>query len=181
MSSRNVNSRTFSKSRCTTLVALMIYPLLALAASPVGSSNDAATPAASVSPNGLAQSIATPTPQQPASSAGAPAVSTNSRQADWAARWRYYKTWARLNPLPLLLGGMVLVVLLVLLFAKRGNKLNEDPARRARSASENSTTSPVITSTSGTNEGNRSRESASSPGRSDTASGGEEEREVFEL
>ena len=100
-----------------------------------------------------------------------------SASTDWASRIRYYKLWAKLNWLPLLIGGLVVLGLLVLLLswrrAKRKGVVEVTPAKQegtkprvpAATVSEAQTKSSLV----------------SLPAKDREQAGNDQEREVFEL
>jgi hypothetical protein len=80
-------------------------------------------------------SPATPAPSQP-SAAATPNKAANGKDNDWRSRAHYWKVWAELNWVPLLVGGLISLVLLVVLFFWRG-------AKRARDHGEESVAEPT--------------------------------------
>jgi len=102
----------------------------AASASPLPSASSVSSPAsitsatllASASPYGTSIPAASPTSQQATSSASPNSVSSNGQQSVWSSRLHYYKVWAKLNWLPLLIGGLVFLALLVFLFVGRRSK-----------------------------------------------------------
>ncbi|HEV7395125.1 MAG TPA: hypothetical protein VGN86_01340 [Pyrinomonadaceae bacterium] len=102
----------------------------------VASPRPSATPYASPSPAiAVASPVTTPSPnsvvgsssptsqyspyQQPTVSS-TPATGSKADESDWAGRLNYWKLWAQLNWIPILVGSLILVSLLVLAFFWRG-------------------------------------------------------------
>ena len=163
------------------------------AASPGGpSSFSSASPVAVASPNASASSVSgssaspyntpawspMPTGHQGSSvSTQTPAsASPGSASTDWSSRIRYYKLWAKLNWLPLLIGGLVVLCLLVLLLFWRRAK------RRGvvkTTAKQEGTKPPVPAAT--VSEAQTKSSLISTPAKDKEQAGSGQEREVFEL
>jgi hypothetical protein len=165
------------------------------AASPAGpSSFSSASPVAGASPSASASSVAsassaspyntpasspTPTGQKASSvSTQTPAsASPGSASTDWASRIRYYKLWARLNWLPLLIGGLVVLCLLVLLLSSRRAK--RKGVVRVTPAKQQATKPPVPVATA--SEAQTRSSLVSLPAKDKEPAANDQEREVFEL
>jgi hypothetical protein len=116
-------------------------------ASPQASPSPVASPApntnvgsSTASPGSAATSSFSPTPIQQPSLEATPVVESTSNDSDWRSRLNYWKVWAQLNWVPLLIGGVVFLALLVFLFFRRSSKrisaANEGSARPAAVSSE---------------------------------------------
>jgi hypothetical protein len=165
------------------------------AASPARSSSfPSPSPVAAVSPSPSASSVASGSSASPFSTlASSPAPS--GRQAtsvatqtpataspvgastDWSSRIRYYKLWAKLNWLPLLIGGLVVLCLLVLLLswrrAKRKGVVKVTPVKQ-EATRQTAPTAPA-------SEAQSKSSLISSPAKDREPAGIDQEREVFEL
>ena len=90
---------------------------------------------ASASPGGTTLSQAAPATQQTSSPTTAQ-TTASSGDNNWRSRAHYWKVWAELNWLPLLIGGLIGLALLILLFFWRG-------AKRVRKAEVEAATAPA--------------------------------------
>jgi hypothetical protein len=153
-------------------------------------SSPAATPISS--PSTVAAS-----PTAPAVGAATPVSNSDN---DWASRRHYWKVWAELNWIPLLIGGMIGLVVLILLVSlfrlrrRRGSKIDSgrEPASNREApavtvATKSNTTpmantAPAVDAPSATVRPDQPA-SASSPQPLNAQKGvsEEQEREVFEL
>ena len=153
---------------------------------------------ASASPAGTPVSQAAPASRE-TSSPTTTQTAANSGDNDWRSRARYWRVWAELNWVPLLIGGLIGLTLLVLLVfwrgAKRGRKAEVEaaaapatvaskqlasPARssdaaKAASASQIATGSGASATTGHTHSSHPMRRAT------DKNAGEEQEREVIEL
>jgi hypothetical protein len=82
------------------------------------STSQSGSTAPSISTSGSPDSMVTPTARQSSFANPAP-VSSNREASNWSDRIHYYKVWAQLNWLPLLIAGLVFVCLVALLSASR--------------------------------------------------------------
>ncbi len=140
---------------------------------------------------GSVSASATPTPPIPAQSAAA------NQPTSWAARVHYYKEWAKLNPWPLLIFGLILLCLVVLVISSRLGRRRataataKTPPRSPQTIREALKTQAAAAARTGPEQSNvpkrevRSTESSRAwdarlP-QPNSAVREEEEREVFEL
>lgn len=99
-------------------------------ASPVASASpNAGTSASTASPGSASSSspsssssLSQASPVQQPSRAATPAAESSNTDTDWRSRLNYWKVWAQLNWIPLLLGGIVLLALLAFMFFRRSAK-----------------------------------------------------------
>jgi Na+-transporting methylmalonyl-CoA/oxaloacetate decarboxylase gamma subunit len=125
-------------------------------------------------------------------STATPTTASNGGDSQWATRLHYWKIWAELNWLPLLIGGLVFLALLILLFALRGvrrNRVRSEPG--AESAKKEAPSVTVATrdnapaspaNPSGYTEAVVAPKSSQpSPAEQYEHGGEDQEREVFEL
>lgn len=97
-------------------------------ASPVASASpNADTSVSTASPGGVSSSsspssLSQASPVQQPSLAATPAIESTSTDDDLWSRLNYWKVWAQLNWIPLLLGGIVLLALLAFMFFRRSAK-----------------------------------------------------------
>ena len=163
-------------------------------ASPIHSTSPVASSLAAASPSG-SPLYAAPATQQTSAGASPTPVYTSAGTSDWSSRLHYYKTWARLNPLPLALwiGGLTFLALMLLLLVRRRRKRRgvhraergerHTPPETGPSADPK----PVMTDPAGAGSGQSrvqlpSKNSISAPAAGKDAHAGEDpEREVFEL
>jgi hypothetical protein len=171
-------------------------PSPAASASPTAPASGSYT---SASPESAPASVATPEPTPSASPSPAPAAGS----IDWAAKVHYWKVWAELNWLPLLIGGFVGLALLVSMISWRGRKRRRAAADKTGAKPKAGPTVSVATRESGqptetgaaaessappqvstlpqTRPASPANSSASLPGRQPKDGGEDQEREVFEI
>jgi len=99
------------------------FPSPLASPSPAASASPTTASGSSVSASPFSTPVAAATPTAPEpSSASSPNPAATSRSIDWAGKAHYWKVWAELNWLPLLIGGAIGLTLLVLMLFWRGMK-----------------------------------------------------------
>lgn len=175
-------------------------------ASPVASASpNAGTSASTASPGGASSSspssLSQASPVQQPSLAATPAAESTNADTDWRSRLSYWKVWAQLNWVPLLLGGIVLLALLAFMFFRRSAKRisaeeasSPKPAAVSNESVETKTVAapaknPAATQTyvasvvapSQTHPANQTQSSVTSPAAPPAPQEVDPDREVFEL
>ena len=147
----------------------------------------------SASPNGTSVSTATPAAPLAPLSTASPTTASKSGDNDWPTRLHYWKLWAELNWLPLLIGGLIVLCLLVLLLASRGAKhrrkaTSEPGPESAKREAPSVTVATRASAPPSQASASRDSEAAAAPNSSQPSpaeqyghGGEDQEREVFEL
>ncbi|MCU1267161.1 MAG: hypothetical protein JWM21_3479 [Acidobacteria bacterium] len=157
----------------------------------------------SASPAGTPASVATPRPSESysqLSSSPTPNKTATTRDNDWKSRAHYWRVWAELNWLPILIGVLVALALLVLLFfwraakRSRGDAADWDessnetvastkaaPESLTAGASQSVDPTPVAPVQTQTAAAGQTHSSNAAPSEQVNHQGEEAEREVFEL
>lgn len=202
----NGNSSASEKAAPTPAAAAKSSPTPTPVSSPSPISSPTTTPSGrsgSASPNATPNAPATPAASEPSGqplSVATPSKAASSKDSDWRSRVHYWRVWAELNWVPLLVGVLVVVALLVPLFFWRAAKRSRGDEPELTQTKQDASETVAVASPSPTSDARQSAGAAASttsqtqsPAASDNTSsnatpsepvkhqGEEPEREVFEL
>jgi hypothetical protein len=141
----------------------------------------------SASPNASPSAPATPAASQPSGQPLPVATPSNAATSkdDWKTRAHYWRVWAELNWVPLLVGVLVAVALLVLLFfwraAKRSRGDAPESTQTKQAASETVAVASPAPPSDARQSASQNTSSSATPSEPVRQQGEDPEREVFEL